>query len=267
MNVCSESAVRRASRQSFGQVIFGKWAFAVYNDLDHIQGMTTTQFPFAKYRSRHGCNMRLGIGSIASVVLLGLAAAGLRADQVEMQNGDRYLGKVLSLTTDKLVIQSEVLGKLTLPRDKVALITLGAVTNTNAVQASAPAPISSPPVALTGSSPDLSSALRNLGSNTNMMEQVRGQLLAGAGADANKKFDELLGGLASGKLDLEGIRSEARSAASQLRALKEDLGPDASEPLDAYLNILDNFLKEASPPTGSVPGRTVARPSTKPEPE
>jgi len=234
--------------------------------------MTTTHFRWAKYRLSHGRDPRLSISGIASVLLLWLATAELRADQVEMQNGDRYLGKVLSLTTDKLVIQSDVLGKLSLPRDKVALITLGAVTKTNAVQASAasaaaPAPLSSPPVAATGSSPDLSIALRSLGSNTNIMEQVRGQVLAGAGADANKKFDELLSGLASGKLDLEGIRSEARSAASQLRALKKDLGPDANEPLDAYLDILENFLKEASPPAGSVPGRAVARPSPKPEPD
>ena len=182
-----------------------------------------------------------------------------------MQNGDRYLGKVLSLTTDQLVIQSDVLGKLTLPRDKVALIALGATAKTNTVRsaASAPAPVSPPPVALTSTSPDLSLALRSLGSNTNIMEQVRGQLLAGAGADANKKFDELLSGMASGKLNLDGIRSEARSAASQLRALKKDLGPDASEPLDAYLEILDNFLKEATPTTDAVPSAAVTQPGTK----
>ena len=80
---------------------------------------------------------RLSLSGTASVLLLWLAAVGLRADQVEMQNGDRYVGNVLSLTADKLVIQSEVLGKLTIPRDKVALITLGATTRTNTVRVAA----------------------------------------------------------------------------------------------------------------------------------
>jgi hypothetical protein len=206
------------------------------------------------------------MATLGSAVMLLLGTTWLRADQIEMQNGDRYLGKVLSLTTNKLVIQSDVLGRLTLPRDKVALITLGA-TNTVRVAVSAPAQVSPPPVALTNTSTDISSALRSLGSDTKTIEQVRGQLLAGAGADANKKFDELLSGMASGKLNLDGIRSEARSAASQLRELKKELGPDASEPLDAYLNILDNFLKEAAPSTGSVPSAGVTKPGTKPEPE
>ena len=209
------------------------------------------------------------MATLGSALVLSLGATWLCADQIEMQNGDRYLGKVLSLTTDKLVIQSDVLGKLTLSREKVALITLGATTKTNTVPvaSSAPVQVSPPPVALTNTSSDISSALRSLGSDTKTIEQVRGQLLAGAGADANKKFDELLGGMASGKLNLDGIRSEARSAASQLRELKKELGPDASEPLDAYLNILDNFLKEATPPAGSIPSAAVPRPGTKPEPE
>ena len=228
--------------------------------------MTNAHSPLKKDRPRHCRDRRPRIATVGAVLVLWLAMVGLCADQVEMQNGDRYLGKVLSLTTDQLVIQSDVLGKLTLPRDKVALITLGATAKTNTVRsaASAPAQVSPPPVALTSTSPDLSLALRSLGSNTNIMEQVRGQLLAGAGADANKKFDELLSGMASGKLNLDGIRSEARSAASQLRALKKDLGPDASEPLDAYLEILDNFLKEATPPAGSVPSATVTQPGPKP---
>ena len=33
----------------------------------------------------------------------------VRADQVEMQNGDRYVGKVLLLNADTLVVDSDVL--------------------------------------------------------------------------------------------------------------------------------------------------------------
>ena len=60
-----------------------------------------------------------------------LAPGRLRADQVEMQNGDRYAGQVLSLNTNTVVLQSDVLGTLRLPRAKVAVITLGAGPATN----------------------------------------------------------------------------------------------------------------------------------------
>src|SRR6266702_4560980 len=61
----------------------------------------------------------------------------LRADQVETQSGDRYVGKVLSVNADTLVLQSEVLGTVRLPRAKVAQIILG--TNAPAVSPVLPA--------------------------------------------------------------------------------------------------------------------------------
>jgi len=50
----------------------------------------------------------------------------------------------------------------------------------------------------------------------------------------------------SGKLNLNDLRREAKTSADQLRALKRDLGPDAGESLDIYLNVLDGFLKETA---------------------
>jgi len=180
-----------------------------------------------------------------------LAAGGLRADQIEMQNGDRYAGKVISMTTETVVLQSDVLGKLTLPRGKVAAITLGG---------SAAAPVAVPhhvahstnqagaaSLALTNASPDISAALRNLGANTNFIEQVRKQFLSDAGPEANNKYDELVGGLFTGKLDMTSLRAETRAAADQIRALKQQ-GGDVGEPMDSYLAVLDNFLKQSTPP-------------------
>src|SRR6266478_4746406 len=62
----------------------------------------------------------------------------LRADQVEMQNGDHYAGKVLALNTNTVVLQSEVLGLVNLPREKVANIALGTVMATNVARSGAP---------------------------------------------------------------------------------------------------------------------------------
>ena len=91
-------------------------------------------------------------------VILFLATLSLRADQVEMQNGDRYLGTVLSLDTNTLVLRSAVLGTVTLPRGKVALIHLGSGGATNlpsAASAGKPQPAASS-IAITNGTTDLS---------------------------------------------------------------------------------------------------------------
>src|SRR5438876_5245144 len=148
--------------------------------------MTNEHSPLEKDRSCSCPDLRLRMATFGSALVLSFASPWLCADQVEMQNGDRYLGKVLSLTTGQLVIQSDVLGRLTLPRDKVALITLGATAKTNVIRAasSTSAQVSTPPDAPTNTNLDSSAALRSLGSNTNLAQQVREQLLAGAGAEA-----------------------------------------------------------------------------------
>ena len=46
-----------------------------------------------------------------ALVLLGIGFCGVRADQIEMQNGDRYNGKLLAMTNGTLVLQSEILGR------------------------------------------------------------------------------------------------------------------------------------------------------------
>jgi hypothetical protein len=188
-----------------------------------------------------------------------VVASTLRADVLEMQNGDRYSGKVLSVTSDTVVLHSEVLGKITVPRQKVASLSFG----TNAVAPKMAAdivratnfPSASAPLANTNV--DLSTALRQLGANTNFVGQVRQQLLSGS-PEASGKYDEMVNGLLTGQLNLTDVRREAQSSAEQLRSLKRELGPEADESLDGYLKILDDFLKEtanapAAPPKSSTP--------------
>jgi hypothetical protein len=107
--------------------------------------------------------------------------------------------------------------------------------------------------ALASTNADLSAAFRNLGANTNFVRQIREQMLAGS-PEAASNYDELVSGLMSGKLNMNDLRREAKSSADQLRALKRDLGPEAGDSLNAYLEVLDNFLKEtAAEPTGATP--------------
>lgn len=187
---------------------------------------------------------------VGMVVWFG-AAPALRADVLEMQNGDRYSGKVLMLSADTVELNSEILGKIHVPRDKVVSLTLG--TNSAVAKAASNSmalPFPSLPSATSSSALgdhnlDLSAALGQLGGNTNFIGQIRQQMFAG-NPEAAGKFDELVGGLFSGQLNLNDVRRQAESAAAQVRALQRDLGPEADDALDGYLKILDAFVKEAA---------------------
>src|SRR5436309_2078654 len=138
---------------------------------------------------------RIAIWALCSILP---AAATLHADQLQMQNGDHYEGKVLSVTAESVVLQSDVLGKVTLPRNKVTQLIFGsgAATNSAAVVPHSPA---TTPAMQPATNIDLSGALSGLGADTNFIQQIRQQMLAGSGPQAGQKYDELVGGLMSGK--------------------------------------------------------------------
>ena len=245
---------------------YGQLTLAVH-DLNLLLGDA-----FYPGSTRHGSKSgALGAGSaLICAALVLLAAAGhLSADQVELQNGDRYIGHVLSLNSNAVVLQSEVLGTLRLPRSRVAVITLGPGSTTNSLalplRANAQTPLRSPAPANVAS--NLSPALTGLSTSTNLIQQVQKQFLNGAGPEANTKFNELLGGLMSGKLSVDDIRAEAKTAADQLRALQRESGEDGGFAANAYLSILDHFLKETASSAGSPSNAPAPSPSAKPTPD
>jgi hypothetical protein len=179
------------------------------------------------------------------------------ADEIVMQNGDHYYGKVMSLTTNSLLLQSEMLGNINLPRAKVKLVTFGVNAPTNSARPTRPTTTSarlSVPVN-TNKTADLSAALRSLKADTNLVSQIQSDYLQAANPEANQKFNQTLNDLASGKLTINDLRGEARTAADQLRAFKRELGEDAGAELDGYLDLLDRFLRETE---------SLAGPKTKP---
>ena len=208
-----------------------------------------------KARPRWFANRHVRAAVVCATFILATGGGRIRADQVVMKNGDRYSGSVLSLNAESVVIQSELLGKVTLPRGKTTLITVGS---------NAPAPLARPATPAKGAFSHPSAAsmntnsvgamdLRSLVAQTNLVQQVREQYLSAAGPEANKKFDAMLSDLMSGKLNMDGLRAQAKSAADQLRAAKRDLsGGDVSE-LDECLTILEHFLDETAPPHGTSP--------------
>jgi hypothetical protein len=195
----------------------------------------------------------------SGMILLLIATPGLRADVLEMQNGDRYSGKVISVSPDTVVLNNEVLGKITVPRNKVVSLSFGTNTVAPGVASNLAQPISTnlpaatAPVTVVNTNVDLSAAFRQLGANTNFVGQIRQQMLAG-NPEATRKYDEMVGGLLSGQLSVNDIRQQAQSAATQLRELKRQLGPEADDSLDGYLQVLDSFVKEtANEPADATP--------------
>jgi hypothetical protein len=204
--------------------------------------------------------MRLKLRFIWSgMILMLLIVPGLRADVLEMQNGDRYSGKVVSVSPDMVVLNSQVLGKITVPRNQVVSLSFG--TNAIAPKATGhptPAlstniPVATAPAALADTNADLSAAFRQLGANTNFVGQIRRQMLAG-NPEAARKYDEMVSGLLSGQLSVSDVRRQAQAAAAQLQELKRQLGPEADASLDGYLQVLDSFIKEtANEPANTAP--------------
>lgn len=182
-----------------------------------------------------------------------------------MQNGDQYFGRVVSLSSDTLTLQSDVLGKVNLTRSKIVAINFGVnaptavavpvTTNRTTIGGQGPS---------TNANPQLAETLRQLRTQTNLINQVQSQFLSGAGSDANAKFNELLNGLTTGQLNIGDIRAQAQDAATQLRAAKKDLGDDSGL-LDAYLTVLEHFVKETQ---AEAPARSsTAKPKPAPADE
>jgi hypothetical protein len=169
-------------------------------------------------------------------------AGPLIADQIQMRNGDRYVGKVLSLSSNVVVFESSVLGRVNLSRGQVATINLFDTGTNFATMPATKAAVS------TNHAGNFDSALQQLRLNTNSIAQVRNEFLAGAPPEANQKFDDMLNGLLTGKLTLTDLRKEAQTAADQLRELKKDLGEESGFAVDGYLSILENFLRQTPAP-------------------
>jgi len=243
---------------------YGQLTLAVH-DLNLLLGEAF--YPSStRHRSKSGA-LSAGSAMLCAALILFAGAGRLQADQVELKNGDRYAGHVLSLNSNSVVLQSEVLGTLRLPRSRVAVITLGPVPATNSPALPLPTNASTPAAATTSSNvaSNLALALPGLSVSTNLIQQVQKQFLSGAGPEANSKFNELLGGLMSGKLSVEDIRAEAKAAADQLRALQRESGEDAGFAASAYLSVLDHFLKETAP-SGAATNAPTSSPASKPPP-
>jgi len=196
------------------------------------------------------CGMRQFI-----IVTIICAAGMVRADQLQMQNGDRYNGKVVSMSATNVVFQSDVIGTMSLPRGKVASLDFGTV-QTN------PTPPKPLPLRMTGNSITNKAAgqLSQLSAQTNLIQQVQTKLLGDATPEANAKFNQMLNDLSTGKMSMGDLRKQAADAAEELRSDIKDMGDDTGI-LGTYLSTLDDFLNQSGGTSTNSPVKAVSNSS------
>lgn len=197
---------------------------------------------------------------------LGLALVlPLQADTIELSNGDVVSGKVISLDGQHLVLQSELLGELKLAREKVSAIHLGdkpviARNAASVVPAQAAAtPALDPKVQkVLGSVPSSDDVLKQLqggGVNPQMIGELQTKFPLLNTPEAGQYFNDTLGGLMTGKLNIQDVRKDAITARDGLVDLQKDLGPEGAA-LNGYLSILNKFIRETEPaPTAKPPAK------------
>ena len=183
-----------------------------------------------------------------------------RADMLALTNGDLYRGTIVSMDAANIVFQSEIQGRVVLPRSKVGSVTLHEVVSKPIVVAKPAAPRTTAPLVLQGTNPSpgvsapvapgsqadaVVQELRKQGIDPKLIDQVQEQIFGKASPEAAQKFNEIMGGLVTGQLSVGDIRKQAQSSINEIRAAKKELGGEAGEMLDGYLSILEKFMQES----------------------
>jgi hypothetical protein len=171
-----------------------------------------------------------------------------RADLVECVNGDRFNGTVLSLDEKSIKLESEITGIMTLPREKVSTIHLGVQGKAVPASSSTNRVVGAADILRILTEPRAGAKAEASGKvDPKAVEQVENEFLAGTTPETQAMFKEMLQGLMSGTLNMQGLRGQAKSALEQLKDLQKDFDEDeGGQLLGNYATILENFLKEAT---------------------
>jgi hypothetical protein len=196
----------------------------------------------------------------------------VQADVIEMTNGDVLNGAVISLDAKQLVLKSELLGELKLAREKISAIHLGdkpilsrAVAPTNPAPAK---PALDPNVQnVLNSVPSTDEVLKQLqgggGINPQMIGELQAKFPLLNTPEAGDYFNDTLGGLMTGKLNIQDVRKDAITARDGLLDLQKELGPEGAA-LNGYMSILNKFIRETEPtPSPKKPAPETAGPKKK----
>ena len=181
-----------------------------------------------------------GFAFASGALLASLLVSAVRAETVELVNGDVLHGQVTLLDKKQLTIRSELLGELKIPRSQVASITLVARKKESGSRAKQETSKSG------GTPEDVLRQLRTEGVDASAMSTLKKQFPLLGTPGVSQYVNDKLSALITGRLDLQDIRKDAVRARDQLNSLKKDLGPEANA-LNGYLSILESFIRETAP--------------------
>ncbi len=166
------------------------------------------------------------------------------AEIIHLINGDLIQAKVVTLNETHLSIQSNILGILKIPRNKVARIDFIA----QPASITGPGALTKPPVSSTlPSSAQKLTIPGGLKGNhpTDLIQQVQQQMLTTAGPEANEMYQNLVQGVTSGSINIPELKTMAEDTVRQIEDLQAELGDDVGFALDGYLGILKGFIQKA----------------------
>ncbi len=233
----------------------------------------------------------LGVGLLAT-----LLAGATVADTVRLTDGDILHGTILSMDAKQVKLQTKVLGTLTIGRDQVQMMAFGeapleapSAAHEKGAGAKTPSagnsfdkylksqginpkafaehggiPIGQPPAgagqgAAAGTPQDAVAQLKGL--DPGLTKQLQQTFPLMAAPPVQKYFKDTVGGLITGKINLQDLRKQAIAVRKQIDDLDKDLGPEAKAALAPYSSILDHFIRETAPPAQASPN-TAAKPGT-----
>ena len=192
------------------------------------------------------------------------------ADVVKLANGDTLHGKIVSIDDEKVVLESDVFGKVVVARERV----LGVVFADGKGPDGGPAVEAEPKTGDRAETPgeiidrlineefgpdalrELSRGAKIVANPGDVVRELQREgidpkyinelTVAIPGFTAPPVQDYFYGtveGLKTGRINLGDIRKDAVKVRDQIESLKKDLGPDAAA-LDGYLGILNGFIEE-----------------------
>lgn len=181
---------------------------------------------------------------LAACLLAG-TVGGQAADIVEMTNGDRYAGNVVSVTSSNVILQSEVQGRIVLPRAKVARLLMRETSATE---------IKPAPVAAASTNLPSVATLRGAqaGASVDASKKRIEALLGQADPSAAAEFNKMAAALMTGGLTEKDLKVQAQAALKQVEELKKQQGGTADETLEGYIAILKSFVGDSSAAADSV---------------
>jgi hypothetical protein len=188
--------------------------------------------------------VRAGCVAAALAAVL-LATARMRADSIELANGDVLNGRVVGLDEKELRLESAIHGKLSIPRAKIVAITFGDRKPVAAAPAVGTAKMAAPGKELTADDVLKQLAAAGNGGNAGDLQKLLPLL---ATPEASKYFNSTLKGLQTGSMNVQDIRRDAIRARDEFKKATKGLGPDVEAAMAPYMGLLERFIQETEPP-------------------